>query len=143
MRSISTLLTVAAALAIALPAAAQGASSPSASAAAAEPSASASTPAAASAKITAGLSVKDNTGATIGQVSEVKASGGKQMATIKMGAESFAVDTSSLAVADGAATINATQAELKDMIKKAGGGSAAGAAASTGADAEKTPQSGG
>jgi hypothetical protein len=142
MRSISMFLTAAAALAIALPAAAQGTSSTStAGAAATEPSASA--PATTSAQVTAGLNVKDNTGATIGQVSEVKASGGKQMATIKMGAESFAVDTSSLAVADGAATINATQAELKDMIKKAGGGSAAGAAAaSTGADAAK-PQNGG
>lgn len=148
MRSITTLMTAAAALAIALPAAAQttsGASTAATStppaaeaddAATSAPTTSAATPStgastaatastpAGSASVTAGLSVKDNTGATIGQVADVKSSGGKQVATIKMGAESFAVDASSLAVADGAATINASQAELKDMIKKAGGGAA-------------------
>ena len=35
-----------------------------------------------------------------------------------MGADTFAVDTSSLAVDNGAATINATQAEIKGMMKK-------------------------
>jgi len=64
--------------------------------------------------------VKDNTGATIGQITQVKPdASGKQTATIKMGAESFAVDTSALVVQNGAAVINSTQAELEGMIKKA------------------------
>jgi hypothetical protein len=71
------------------------------------------------AAITAGLPVKDKTGAAIGQVTDVKAdASGKQVATIKMGADTFAVDTSSLAVDNGAATINATQAEIKAMLPK-------------------------
>jgi uncharacterized protein YrrD len=69
--------------------------------------------------VTAGLPVKDKTGATIGQVADVKAdASGKQVATIKMGADTFAVDTSALAVDNGAAMINATQAELKAMLPK-------------------------
>ena len=49
---------------------------------------------------------------------KVKAgAGGKQTATIKMGADTFAVDTSSLAVASGAATVNASQDEIKTMLK--------------------------
>jgi hypothetical protein len=40
------------------------------------------------------------------------------VATIKMGADTFAVDGSNLAVQDGAAVVNATQAELQSMIKK-------------------------
>ena len=69
--------------------------------------------------VKSGMSVKDNTGATIGQISEVKTGAdGKKTATIKMGADTFAVDTSSLAVASGAATVNATQAEIKGMLKK-------------------------
>jgi hypothetical protein len=65
------------------------------------------------------MSVKDNTGAMIGSVSEVKTGAdGKKTATIKMGADTFAVDTASLAVANGAATVNASQAEIKKMLKK-------------------------
>ena len=65
------------------------------------------------------MSVKDNTGATIGQISEVKTGAdGKKTATIKMGADSFAVDTASLAIAGDAATVNASQAEIKKMLKK-------------------------
>jgi uncharacterized Zn-binding protein involved in type VI secretion len=63
--------------------------------------------------------VKDNTGATIGQITQLKPdASGKQVATIKMGSDTFAVDGANLAVQDGAATINATQAELQGMIKK-------------------------
>ena len=81
--------------------------------------AGASTDASANAPITSGLSVKDNTGATIGQITQVKPdASGKQTATIKMGADSFAVDTSALVVQNGAAVINSTQAELQGMIKK-------------------------
>jgi hypothetical protein len=43
---------------------------------------------------------------------------GKQVATIKMGQDTFAVDGANLAVKDGAAVVNATQAELQSMIKK-------------------------
>ncbi len=76
--------------------------------------------ASANAPITSGLSVKDKSGATIGQITQVKPdAGGKQTATIKMGADSFAVDTSALVVQNGAAVINSTQAELQGMIKKA------------------------
>ncbi len=60
------------------------------------------------------MSVKDNTGALIGEVSDVKAG----VATIKMGADTFTVDTAKLGVADGAATINATQADIRGMLKK-------------------------
>ena len=68
--------------------------------------------------VVTGMSVKDKTGATIGQVSDVKTDAGRTTATIKMGADVFAVETNRLAVADGAATINATQAEIKGMLKK-------------------------
>jgi hypothetical protein len=77
----------------------------------------ATTPAAA--PVAVGQPVKDNTGATIGEVAEVKPdASGKQMATIKMGANTFAVDTANLAVRDGATLINATQAEILAMLKK-------------------------
>ena len=69
--------------------------------------------------VASGMAVKDNTGATIGQISEVKTGAdGKKTATIKMGADTFAVDTASLAISGGAATVNATQAEIKKMLKK-------------------------
>lgn len=68
-----------------------------------------------------GLSVKDNTGATIGSITSLKPdAAGKQTATIKMGEDTFAVDTASLAVQGDAAVINATQAELKGMLAKRG-----------------------
>ena len=104
----------AAALAFAVPAVA--------AAQAADPAAAGSATTAATsapAAVTSGLTVKDKTGVAIGQVTDVKADGaGKQVATIKMGADSFAVDTASLAVDNGAATINATQAEIKAMLPK-------------------------
>lgn len=69
--------------------------------------------------VTAGLPVKDKNGTTIGSVTEVKTdAGGKKVATIKMGADSFAVDSSALAVDNGAAVINSTQAEIKAMLPK-------------------------
>lgn len=127
MRSI---LTVgAAALAIATfsaPAFAQdSAAAPPASEPAAEAPPTASSPAGSDASATAatlavGATVKDNTGASIGQVTALKpdAASGKQVATIKMGTDTFAVETDKLAIADGSATINATQAELKGMLGK-------------------------
>jgi hypothetical protein len=138
MRSILTFGAAALALAIALPAAAGDkaktssdaappAADAAAPAAAADPAgaaadtSTAATSSSAGAALSVGLSVKDKTGTTIGQITEVKPdAAGKQVATVKMGTQTFAVDGSSLAVQNGSAVINATQAELQDMIKKAG-----------------------
>jgi ABC-type oligopeptide transport system substrate-binding subunit len=132
MKSILTFGAAALALSIALPAAAQTAGSmtekaPAAPPAATEPAtppATANTGAAAdtsaaTAALAVGLTVKDNTGHAIGQITQLKPdASGKQVATIKMGADTFAVDGANLAVQDGAAVVNATQAELQSMIKK-------------------------
>ena len=66
----------------------------------------------ASTTLMSGMSVKDNTGALIGEVKSVK--GG--IATVAMGSDTFTVDSNKLAVAGGAATINASQAEIKKMM---------------------------
>jgi len=58
------------------------------------------------------MSVKDNTGAIIGEVKDLKAG----VATISMGNDTFTVDANKLGVSGGAATINATQAQLEQMI---------------------------
>lgn len=95
--------------------------SPSSDAAgrAASGSTSMTSPSTAGATVTAGLPVKDKSGATIGSVTEVKSdAAGNKVATIRMGADTFAVDTSALAVDHGAAVINATQAEIKSMMSK-------------------------
>jgi hypothetical protein len=79
--------------------------------------AAANTNATATAAVTAGLTVKDNTGAAIGQISEVKPDAkGVAMATIKMGADSFQVPTTNLAVQNGAAVINLTQAQITAQL---------------------------
>lgn len=70
--------------------------------------------ASAGAAVTSGMSVKDNTGALIGEVADVK----EGVATIKMGADTFTVDTAKLGVANGSATINATAADIRGMLKK-------------------------
>ena len=127
MRVLGALGTAALALSIALPAAAQSMSpaqaAPPASAPAdtAAPAPDAQSPAAsAAASVTVGLPVKDNTGATIGKVTQVKPdASGKQTAVIAMGADTFAVDTAALAVQNGSAVINASQADIQGMIKKA------------------------
>ena len=71
-----------------------------------------------------GMSVKDNTGATIGSVSEMKpeANGsGRMFATVKMSdKDAFAVDASSLQVQGDTATINMTQAQIMTMIHPQG-----------------------
>lgn len=73
------------------------------------------------AALAVGLAVKDNTGATIGAITSLKPeAGGKQTATIKMGTDTFAVGSASLAVQGDAAVINASQAELKTMLAKRG-----------------------
>ena len=113
MRSILTLGAAALAIAFAAPALAQTAAAP-----AQDPAASAApAPAAASAAVAAGQPVKDNTGAVIGSVSEVKPDAtGKSMATIKMDDKTFAVDVKNLAVQDGASVINASKAEIEGML---------------------------
>ena len=124
-----------AALAVALPALAEDSASAakapaSAASTATESSAPADTGTAASTSTTApaaslsvGQPVKDNTGAVIGQIAELKPGAGGQTATVKMGTQSFTVDAKSFAVQDGAAVINATKAELQSMISSAGKGS--------------------
>ena len=72
----------------------------------------ASANAGASAAVMSGMSVKDNTGALIGEVKAVKGT----VATIAMGADTFNVETDKLGVKDGVASINATQAEIKKML---------------------------
>lgn len=73
------------------------------------------------AALAVGLAVKDNTGASIGTITSLKPeASGKQTATIKMGADTFAVDSASLVVQGDAAVVNASQAELKAMLAKRG-----------------------
>jgi hypothetical protein len=67
--------------------------------------------------LSVGEPVKDNTGATIGAIADLKAdAGGNQMAVIKMGADQFQVSADKLGAADGAATINLTQAQIATML---------------------------
>ena len=89
---------------------ASSSTAPSAAAAGSNTAASAS-----GASLMTGMSVKDNTGAIIGEVKDLKAG----VATIQMGSDSFTVDANKLGVSGGAATINATQAQLKQMITSA------------------------
>jgi len=125
MRSFLTLGAAAVALAIAAPALAQTTTptAPAQDPAAAQAPATASTgtsaptAATAAAPVTAGQPVKDNTGATIGTVAEVKPdASGKTMAAIKMDDKTFAVDVANLAVRDGATLINASKAEIEGML---------------------------
>ena len=98
---------------------AQSSPSSPAPAAGASVGASANTSASAAVNLSTGMSVKDSTGAIIGEVTDLKTdASGKKVATIKMGADTFAVETGRLGVQDGAATVNATQAELEAMLKK-------------------------
>ncbi len=70
---------------------------------------------------TVGETVKDNTGATIGTITDLKTdASGKQSAVIKMGSDQFSVATSNLGSASGAATINLTQAQIASMLHKSG-----------------------
>jgi hypothetical protein len=74
----------------------------------------------ADASVTTGMPVRDNTGAFIGSVSGVQdaPSGGGQVATIKMGAQTFTVATNALMISGGTATINASEAQIENMIPK-------------------------
>lgn len=119
MRSFLTLGAATIALAIAAPALAQTTAPAAPAASTQDPAAAATTPAptAAPAPVTAGQQVKDNSGAVIGSVAEVKPDAtGKSMATIKMDDKTFAVDVANLAVRDGATLINASKAEIEGML---------------------------
>jgi hypothetical protein len=118
-----TFAVAAAALATAMPALAQtassGASSPSAASPSASESGSAASTTASAGALSVGLPVKDKTGVVIGAIADLKPGAGGQTATVKMGEQSFAIGAQSFVVQDGAAVINATQAELKAMIANA------------------------
>jgi hypothetical protein len=87
---------------------------------AAAPSAPASGASAAAAAFTVGEPVKDNTGATIGQISDLKNdASGQQTAVITMGSQSFQVAANRLGASNGAATINLTQAQISAMLNSA------------------------
>jgi hypothetical protein len=112
MRFTMTIAVAAAALATALPAFAQSAASAQSSSAPASSTGATST-------LSVGQPVKDKTGAVIGSISDLKPGAGGQTATVKMGDQSFAIGAESFVVQNGAAVINATQAELKAMIASA------------------------
>ena len=120
MRSMFTSAAAALALAAAAPAFAQTTAAPlpggSSSAASGAPGASA---APATGALSVGLPVKDKTGAVIGQITDLKPGAGGEQATVKMGDQSFAIGARSLVVVNGAAVINATEAQLKAMIASA------------------------
>jgi hypothetical protein len=103
-----------------VPATSQPPSSVPSNTAGAAPSASTGANANASvpAQLSAGLTVKDNTGASIGQVASVETDSktGQKMATIKMGSDSFRLPADRLALADGAATVNLTQAQIQAKL---------------------------
>lgn len=78
------------------------------------PSSAAATP-----SLRAGLPVKDKDGKPIGKVTAVKTdSSGKTVATIRMGADSFGVNASALAVDNDAARLNLTRSELSSYLNK-------------------------
>jgi len=71
-----------------------------------------------------GEPVKDNTGATIGSIAALSpGANGSTMAVIKMGTDSFQVATDRLGSANGAATINLTQAQISTMLHSKSGAS--------------------
>ena len=70
-------------------------------------------------KVAVGLSVKDKTGVTIGTITDLKPdTSGNQMATIKMGTDSFSMAAANMGVQDGVATVNASRQEIVGMMKK-------------------------
>lgn len=70
------------------------------------------------AELKAGMTVKDKTGASIGQIASVDTDSktGQKMATIKMGKDSFRLQADRLGVDNGAATINLTQADIQSQL---------------------------
>ena len=81
------------------------------------PSSSATASASAGGAFTVGEPVKDNTGATIGSITDLKAdSTGAQTAIIKMGDKTFQVAAANLGSSNGAAVINLSQSQINDML---------------------------
>jgi hypothetical protein len=73
--------------------------------------------------LSVGMPVKDNTGATIGEIASLGAdASGAQTAVIKMGADQFQVQTDKLGASAGVATINLTQAQIATMLHGKTGG---------------------
>jgi hypothetical protein len=68
------------------------------------------------AALSTGMTVKDNTGVSIGQISKLDTVNGTSMATIKMGEQAFQVPAANLTSDNGAATINLTQAQIKAQL---------------------------
>jgi hypothetical protein len=73
------------------------------------------------AQLTPGLTVKDRTGAAIGQIADISTDTktGQQLATIQMGSESFRLPTDRLGVFNGAANVNLTQADIEAQLHPA------------------------
>jgi hypothetical protein len=71
-----------------------------------------------STQLTTGLTVKDRTGAAIGQIADISTDPktGQQLATIQMGSETFRLPTDKLGVFNGAANINLTQADIEAQL---------------------------
>ena len=65
---------------------------------------------------TVGEAVKDSSGASIGTITELKGSGDQQMAVIKMGDQSFQVQSNKMGATDGGAEINMTKAQIAGML---------------------------
>lgn len=100
-----------------------GASTSANSGPSASTGASADTSATAGSSLQVGEAVKDNTGATIGTISNLNTgAGGQQMAVIKMGDQSFQVATDKLGTGEGAATINLSKSQLESMVHGGAGG---------------------
>jgi hypothetical protein len=73
--------------------------------------------ASASAPLAVGMQVKDNAGAEIGKIADLKAdASGAQMATIQMGTDKFSVAASSIAVQNGAGVINLSKADILSKL---------------------------
>lgn len=120
MRILITTAAAAVALAVAAaPAFAQSAGAATGQAAAASTEAPAAATAPTSGALAVGLPVKDKTGAVIGEITELKPASSGQQATVKMGDQSFSIGAQSFVVMNGAAVINATQDQLKQMIANA------------------------
>lgn len=74
----------------------------------------------ATAPLANGMTVKDNTGASIGMISKMTPdSSGGSMVTIKMGADAFQVPAANLAVMNGSAQINLTKAQIESQLHPA------------------------
>lgn len=108
-------------VAAALPAMAQTSSSTTTTSTQSPSASESGTPASttSTATLSVGQPVKDKTGLVIGQIADLKPGAAGQTATVKMGEQSFSIGAESFVVQNGAAVINATQAELKQMIASA------------------------